>query len=92
MLAGIQRILREMRIEQQETGSAFSYAAFKARIAQTEMTPAQLGLLIQRLETLESFMQNTQTGGTNRQRKAKGVARQHGNDWASKASSPRAII
>ena len=90
-LHAVYHILREMSIEQQETRSAFRYAAFKARIAQTEMTPAQLGPLTQRLENLGSFMPNTQTGVTNQRRKAKGVARQHGNDWASKVS-PRAII
>ncbi|RDL39289.1 uncharacterized protein BP5553_03629 [Venustampulla echinocandica] len=55
-LHAVYRILREMRIEQQEMGTAFNYASFKERLAQTAMTPAQLGPLHQRLETLESFM------------------------------------
>jgi hypothetical protein len=42
-LHAVYRILREMRIEQQEMGGVFSYADFKKRIAQTEMTPPSLG-------------------------------------------------
>lgn len=82
-LHAVYRILREMRVEQQEMGTAFSYTNFKKRIAQTEMTPAQLSPLTQRLETLESFMPNTQTGATGKGRKSK-AAVQHGNDWTTK--------
>lgn len=83
-LHAVYRILREMRIEQQEMGTAFSYAVFKERVAQTAMTPAQLSPLTQRLETLESFMPNTETGVMNAQRKGKcKAAGQHGNNWAS---------
>jgi len=42
----VYRILREMRIEQQETGASFSYANFKSRVAKSAMTPAQLSPLI----------------------------------------------
>ncbi|KFY67437.1 hypothetical protein V496_01628 [Pseudogymnoascus sp. VKM F-4515 (FW-2607)] len=80
----VYRILREMRVEQQEMGTAFSYTSFKKRIAQTEMTPTQLSPLTQRLETLESFMPNTQTGATSKGRKSN-VAVQHGNDWTTKS-------
>ncbi|KFY88245.1 hypothetical protein V498_06870 [Pseudogymnoascus sp. VKM F-4517 (FW-2822)] len=83
-LHAVYRILREMRIEQQEMGTAFRYANFKERVAQTEMTPAQLSPLTQRLETLESFMPNTQTGATGKGRKSK-AAVQHGNDWTTKS-------
>lgn len=76
-----------MRIVQQETGAAFSYANFKERVEETAMTPAQLSPLTQRLDTLESFMPNTQTGAATNKGKAK-VARQYGNTWASKVSSP----
>ena len=81
-LHAVNRILREMRIEQQEMGTGFSYATFQDRIARTEMTPAQLSPLTQRLDTLESFMPNTQTGAIFPRRKGKPV-RQYGNDWTS---------
>lgn len=81
-LHAVYRILREMRIEQQEMGTGFSYATFKDRISRTEMTPSQLSPLAQRLDTLESFMPNTQTGAILPRRKGKPV-RQHGNDWTS---------
>ncbi|KFY05197.1 hypothetical protein O988_00181 [Pseudogymnoascus sp. VKM F-3808] len=79
-LHAVYRILREMRIADQEMGTGFSYATFKNRIADTEMTPAQLSPLTQRLDTLESFMPNTQTGAKLPRRKGKRV-RQYGNDW-----------
>lgn len=84
----VYRILREMRIEQQETGASFNYANFKSRVAKTALTPAQLSPLNQRLETLESFMPKTQTeiGATKLKRKAK-AASQHGNSWDSKVGS-----
>ena len=50
------RILREMRIEQQEDGTAFDYQSFLSRLMDTTMSPAQLGPLNQRLDMLESFM------------------------------------
>ncbi|KFY41329.1 hypothetical protein V494_03067 [Pseudogymnoascus sp. VKM F-4513 (FW-928)] len=83
-LHAVYRILREMRIEQQEMGAGFSYTEFKNRIAATEMTPAQLGPLTQRLDTLESFMPDTQTGTTIPRQKGKKTARQYGNDWTPK--------
>ncbi|KFY83986.1 hypothetical protein V500_09690 [Pseudogymnoascus sp. VKM F-4518 (FW-2643)] len=85
-LHAVYRILREMRIEQQETGTGFSYSTFKDRIARTEMTPAQLSPLTQRLDTLESFMPNSQTGAILPRRKGKPV-RQYGNDWTSEPGS-----
>ncbi|KFY26164.1 hypothetical protein V491_01432 [Pseudogymnoascus sp. VKM F-3775] len=90
-LHAVYRILREMRIEQQEIGTAFSYANFKERVALTEMTPAQLSPLTQRLETLESFMPDTQTGVTNNRQKSK-VAVQHGNDWTNKDMTTGRIV
>lgn len=82
-LHAVNRILREMRIEQQEMGTGFSYATFRNRVDGTEMSPAQLSPLAQRLDTLESFMPNTQTGVIIPRRKGKPV-KQYGNDWASK--------
>lgn len=52
----IQRILRDMRVEQQATGESFNYSNFKNRIEEERLTPLQTVPLQQRLETLESFM------------------------------------
>lgn len=52
----VQRILREMRVEQQSLGTGFDYAEFKGRILDSGLTPGQLEPLKQRLDTLESFM------------------------------------
>lgn len=50
------RILRDLRIEQQSTGSEFNYGLFKKLIDEEAFKEVQLGPLQQRLETLESFM------------------------------------
>lgn len=50
------RILRDMRILQQQTGSGFNYADFKLRLEEEQLTKEQLAPLKQRLDTLESFM------------------------------------
>ncbi|KAF6832648.1 hypothetical protein CPLU01_06044 [Colletotrichum plurivorum] len=52
----VNRILRDMRIEQQRTGSGFSYQTFKRHLDKADLTPMQRGPLGQRLDTLESFM------------------------------------
>lgn len=57
----ITTILKEMRIEQQETGASFNYWLFKSKVLNQDMTQAQLMPLHQRLDTLESFMPSTQT-------------------------------
>lgn len=90
-LHAVYRVLREMRIEQQETGSAFSYANSKARTTQTEMTAAQLCPLDQLMESLES-MPNRHTGGTNRRIKSMEVASQYGNDRALKVHPGPTIV
>ncbi|KAL3475175.1 hypothetical protein BJX99DRAFT_247701 [Aspergillus californicus] len=59
----IPRVLREMRIIQQTTGGGFDYQDFKRRVNKCGFTPGQLGPLIQRMETLESFMPSSQTRG-----------------------------
>lgn len=51
-----QRVLREMRIVQQRKGKRFNYAVFKQKLFRQNLNEAQLGLLQQRLEILESFM------------------------------------
>ncbi|KAI1098362.1 hypothetical protein F4804DRAFT_324981 [Jackrogersella minutella] len=52
----IQRILREMRITQQGTRSAFKYTEFIQKLKGEQLTPDQMRPLQQRLDTLESFM------------------------------------
>ncbi|SPJ78835.1 uncharacterized protein FTOL_07226 [Fusarium torulosum] len=67
----ISRILRDMRITQQQTDCAFDYKAFKNAIDQESLTEGQLVPLQQRLETLESFMVKSQTLVDNPSRKSK---------------------
>ncbi|CAD6502901.1 BgTH12-02575 [Blumeria graminis f. sp. triticale] len=57
----ISRILRELRIEQQAMNTPFSYSKFKRGIDECSLTSAQLAPLLQRLDTLESFMPPSQT-------------------------------
>ncbi|KAM0126316.1 hypothetical protein ACHAO1_010128 [Botrytis cinerea] len=92
----VSRILREMRIEQQEAETSFDYQSFKLRLMDTGMTPAQLGPLNQRLDTLESFMLKAQTGAdqpyirkVGSQGKGKGKGKgsavgKSGNNWTPK--------
>jgi len=84
-LHSVYRILREMRMVQQETRGAFNYLQFKNKILSCSLTPHQLAPLEQRLETLESFMPNYQTGSLASDKKLgemKGASK--GTDWASK--------
>ena len=74
-LHSIYRILRNMRITQQESNGTFSYREFKRQVTGTTMTPAQIGPLNQRLDTLESFMSKKKTGSG-------------GNDWTPQVSCP----
>ncbi|KAL4912606.1 hypothetical protein BDW62DRAFT_216217 [Aspergillus aurantiobrunneus] len=70
----VKRILREMRIAQQENETGFDYQGFKRRLMTSNLTPSQLEPLSQRLETLESFMPRSQTGneGVTNGRKPRG--------------------
>ncbi|KAL4922776.1 hypothetical protein BDW62DRAFT_196780 [Aspergillus aurantiobrunneus] len=52
----VQRVLREMRLLQQMTGSKFDYREFTRRILDSDLLPGQLEPLKQRLDTLESFL------------------------------------
>ncbi|PWY93089.1 hypothetical protein BO94DRAFT_615903 [Aspergillus sclerotioniger CBS 115572] len=56
----VKRILREMRIRQQETKTGFNYNEFKKQVLGSGLTPAQVAPLQQRLDTLESFMPQAQ--------------------------------
>ncbi|KAJ5778663.1 hypothetical protein N7520_001909 [Penicillium odoratum] len=74
----VQRILREMRIEQQSLGTDFDYVKFKDRVVESGLTPAQLEPLKQRLDSLESFMPPEQAFGSFG-KKPKG--KRWGSDW-----------
>ena len=55
----VNRILREMRMSQQTTGTRFDYQTFKKKILAADLSLAQLAPLSQRLAMLESFMPQT---------------------------------
>ena len=74
----VKRILRNMRIVQQESGGGFDYQHFKRLITSSGLTPAQLEPLNQRLDTLESFMPKTQSVITS---KKKTFTQKNGTDW-----------
>lgn len=77
----VQRILREMRMDQQQLGGGFEYYVFKQKLLGSNLTPAQLEPLNQRLDTLESFMPRAQAGAINRKGKKK---QQRGSGWEPK--------
>lgn len=85
----VQRVLRDMRLEQQQTSGHFVYADFKKRMAEASLQPLQSGPLQQRLDTLESFMPKQQTlveppvelSGTKKSRNKTANA---GTDWSAK--------
>ncbi|KAL4971735.1 hypothetical protein BDW66DRAFT_155357 [Aspergillus desertorum] len=60
-MESVKRILRELRMVQQQVGGGFDYAEFRKRVKDCGLTAAQMGPLTQRLETLESFMPDGQT-------------------------------
>lgn len=78
----ITRILRAMRVSQQESNGSFNYAEFKRKVEDSPMTAAQQAPLTQRLDTLESFMPKSQTGVANKETKKSGQL--GGNDWTVK--------
>lgn len=78
----IQRILREMRLLQQEEGSQFDYHMFKKKILAADLLPSQLEPLMQRLETLESFMPRQQVRVQGNPKKWKDKAQTNGSSWA----------
>ncbi|KAL2020478.1 hypothetical protein VTK56DRAFT_8363 [Thermocarpiscus australiensis] len=93
-----QRILRDLRVEQQKTGSPFSYSRFKQALQLENLTEMQLAPLKQRLDTLESFMVEDQAkaynmfgGGTSRpeslkSKKSKKCKKPKGTSWTPHAS------
>ncbi|POR36349.1 Uncharacterized protein TPAR_03449 [Tolypocladium paradoxum] len=81
----VTRILRELRISQQNSGGLFNYGAFKRALEHQELTPGQKVPLQQRLETLESFMVKEQVPTAVLPKKFKGSMFRSGNDWTPKA-------
>ena len=83
-LHAINRILREMRIQQQAVGGSFDYAKFKNEVEASGMSPVQKAPLQQRLDVLESFMPISQAhAGTTLKGKA---SRSRGTVWTAKVS------
>jgi hypothetical protein len=87
------RILRDLRVSQQQSGTGFNYAKFKMDLDAQTLTDAQLAPLKQRLDTLESFMVSDQARAYEMARrtlprrsapKSKAVP-QPGNSWTPKA-------
>ncbi|GIC94579.1 uncharacterized protein Aud_001908 [Aspergillus udagawae] len=79
----VKRILRELRMAQQQTQTGFDYREFKRRVMSSNLTPSQLEPLTQRLDTLESFMPQIQAVGSS----GKGKKQSRGSDWKPKAFS-----
>lgn len=77
----VQRILRNMRLEQQETGLPFDYHLFKNRVMDADLLVSQLEPLKQRLDTLESFMPREQVPALGAFRKKGLKAGRWGSDW-----------
>ncbi|KAJ5930961.1 hypothetical protein N7466_006454 [Penicillium verhagenii] len=86
----IQRVLREMRIDQQTHETEFDYANFKYRIGAAGLLLGQLEPLKQRLDCLESFMppKQTITGSkpTGKKDKDATTRKSLGSSWKPKAS------
>ena len=66
----VNRILRSMRLTQQESGAPFDYQMFKTNIEMASLAPTQRAPLDQRLGMLESFMPDSQTNYERKSRKS----------------------
>lgn len=83
----IYRTLREMRLEQQDSDINFDYGKFKTRIMESGLMPTQMTPLIQRLDTLESFMPKSAYRLSKKKAKSKaGTSFREDNTWGSKVS------
>lgn len=90
----VNRILRDLRIIQQQDGGRFNYTAFKRMLANENLTEMQLAPLKQRLDTLESFMVESQAKAfdmfsrqtTNTPNKKKALQAK-GTDWTPRNGS-----
>ncbi|KAJ5559487.1 hypothetical protein N7513_001886 [Penicillium frequentans] len=88
----VQRILREMRLLQQERASQFDYQEFKRRVLGSDLLPGQLEPLKQRLETLESFMPSQQAKPPSGLNKKKGKSQVTGSSWAPKVRLSQSFL
>ena len=88
----VYRILREMRVEQQSMGSQFNYREFKRQMMDSGLSPAQLGPLQQRLDTLESFMPKQQIYFANKGKGKATGSETDEDDWTSKACEMTSLI
>ncbi|KAJ6443238.1 P-loop containing nucleoside triphosphate hydrolase [Purpureocillium lavendulum] len=80
----VTRILRQLRVSQQNANASFNYAAFKNSLEAEDLTPGQWCPLQQRLDTLESFMASEQVfTGPGKKKRAAAMGRR-GSDWAPK--------
>ncbi|EXL39397.1 hypothetical protein FOCG_17995 [Fusarium oxysporum f. sp. radicis-lycopersici 26381] len=57
----VHRVLRDLRLQQQHSETAFEYQAFKTVMQAESLTESQSVPLRQRLETMESFMTRCDT-------------------------------
>ena len=76
----VNRVLRELRVEQQHRGTGFNYLEFRRRMDATELTDMQKAPLNQRLDTLESYMVTSQTPSSSHHQRQFGGAGQ-AIDW-----------
>lgn len=92
----VNRVLREMCLEQQESGVAFNYNKFKLQIMAAALSPTQLGPLNQRLDMLESFMPDAQTRATQftygKSRANKKMVTTSGSNWTPVVCSFSPVI
>lgn len=79
----VQRILRDLRIEQQENNTTFNYRKFKDRLLNEDLAAGQLAPLQQRLDTLESFMVKEQVANSSNKSAKRNMGK--GIDWEPKA-------
>lgn len=95
----INRILRDMRLDQQNKNKSFNYADFKKKLVEASLSDGQKAPLQQRLETLESFMPKSQvpvgdiSGRLMPPVKASHGASPHGTNWTAEVRpSPYLVI
>ncbi|PTB79081.1 hypothetical protein M440DRAFT_1885 [Trichoderma longibrachiatum ATCC 18648] len=79
----VQRILKDLRIEEQLNGTTFNYREFKRRLISETLAPGQLVPLQQRLDNLESFMVKEQVVQIAKKKALQSQG--NGNSWESKA-------
>jgi hypothetical protein len=87
------RILRDLRVVQQQKNTSFDYSEFKRLLDAENLTKEQMAPLKQRLDTLESFMVESQAKAYSMSNQDKKVQKkkstpQKSTDWTPKASTP----